>query len=100
MVRDFVECALYNNDSLPLGPFTWKHPAAEAKPGLPLAVAKKPPGKRIQSPPMGFNSWNFYHCNIDENTVKAVIDTIADGPLKAAGYEYVNIDDCWQALPR
>jgi hypothetical protein len=24
----------------------------------------------IQSPPLGFNSWNFYHCNIDENEIK------------------------------
>ena len=47
-------------------------------------------------PPMGFNSWNFYHCNIDENTVKAVVDAIATNGMKEAGYEYVNIDDCWQ----
>ena len=45
----------------------------------------------------GFNSWNFYHCNIDENTVKAVLDAIATNGMKEAGYEYVNIDDC--ALP-
>ena len=45
----------------------------------------------------GFNSWNFYHCNIDENTVKAVLDAIATNGMKEAGYQYVNIDDC--ALP-
>ena len=48
------------------------------------------------APPMGFNSWNFYHCNIDENTVKQVLDAISTNGMKEAGYEYVNIDDCWQ----
>ena len=37
----------------------------------------------------GFNSWNFYHCNIDENTVKAVLDAIATNGMKEAGYEYL-----------
>ena len=59
-----------------------------------------PQGGLIQSPPLGTNTWNFYHCNIDENTVKAIVDAIAGGPLKAAGYEYVNIDDCWQVERR
>ena len=48
----------------------------------------------------GFNSWNYYHCNIDENTVKAVADAIASNGMKEAGYEYVNIDDCWMASQR
>jgi len=47
------------------------------------------------SPPMGFNSWNFYHCNIDENTVKAVIDAIAEGPLKAAGCSAASCVFAW-----
>ena len=45
---------------------------------------------------MGFNSWNFYHCNIDENTVKAIADAMASSGMLDAGYKYVNIDDCWQ----
>jgi len=48
------------------------------------------------SPPMGFNSWNFYHCNIDENTVKAIADAMVQNGMKEVGYRYVNIDDCWQ----
>ena len=98
--RDFVECVLYNNESLPLAPFVHMisdmasvDPLVEDSSTHQAAAARS--GK-LQRPPMGFNSWNFYHCNIDENTVKAVMDTIADGPLKAVGYEYVNIDDCWQ----
>ena len=93
--RDFVECALYNGDLLPMGPFL--HMLSEK---AELKQQLEEPRSRIQRPPMGFNSWNFYHCNIDENTVKAIVDAIANGPLKAAGYEYVNIDDCWQVERR
>ena len=104
--RDFVECVLYNGDLLPLGPFLLKfnikdetqHQSEESSP-KPTSM-RSIQRSRIQRPPMGFNSWNFYHCNIDENTVKAIVDAIADGPLKAAGYEYVNIDDCWQVERR
>ena len=45
---------------------------------------------------MGFNSWNFYHCNIDESLVKSIADAMATNGMKEAGYEYINIDDCWQ----
>lgn len=88
---DFVECVLQNSDGLPAGPF-WRKVAAPAKP----LEAKPASSKAIQSPPMGFNSWNFYHCNIDENTVKAVVDAIASNGMRDVGFEYVNIDDCWQ----
>ena len=105
--RDFVECVLYNGDLLPMGPFLHmfniedEHHYQSEQP-RPKPSLRRPlrPRSRIQRPPMGFNSWNFYHCNIDENTVKAIVDAIAAGPLKAAGYEYVNIDDCWQVERR
>eukprot|EP00656_Telonema_subtile_P039805 TRINITY_DN44889_c0_g2_i1.p1 TRINITY_DN44889_c0_g2~~TRINITY_DN44889_c0_g2_i1.p1 ORF type:complete len:327 (+),score=91.75 TRINITY_DN44889_c0_g2_i1:704-1684(+) len=60
------------------------------------SVQQSAPATGIQRPPMGFNSWNFYHCNIDENVLKAVMDAMASNGMKEAGYEYVNIDDCWQ----
>eukprot|EP00756_Hemistasia_phaeocysticola_P021196 Hpha_TRINITY_DN15761_c6_g6::TRINITY_DN15761_c6_g6_i1::g.38595::m.38595/K07407/E3.2.1.22B, galA, rafA; alpha-galactosidase len=89
---DFVECVLVNNDSLPLGPFV-ANLTGERVRDLPLVKERD---SQIQSPPLGFNSWNFYHCNIDENTVKQVIDAMVANGMKAAGYEFVNIDDCWQ----
>jgi alpha-galactosidase len=53
-----------------------------------------------RTPPMGWNPWNAYGCAISakliEQTAKAMV---ADG-MKAAGYEYVNIDDCWPAAKR
>ncbi|EDQ89811.1 uncharacterized protein MONBRDRAFT_7758 [Monosiga brevicollis MX1] len=45
---------------------------------------------------MGFNSWNGYHCNIDENIVKSMATAMLNNGMANAGYSYVNIDDCWQ----
>ncbi|MGP3971358.1 NPCBM/NEW2 domain-containing protein [Streptomyces sp. 6N223] len=52
------------------------------------------------TPPMGFNNWNSTHCRpeFDEEMIKGVADIIVETGLKDAGYEYVNLDDCW-ALP-
>ena len=45
---------------------------------------------------MGFNSWNAFHCNADENEVLEVARAAIDRGLAKAGYTYINIDDCWQ----
>jgi alpha-galactosidase len=56
--------------------------------------------KLALTPPMGWNSWNTFKCNISEPLVKDIVDRfIADG-YKDAGYRYVNIDDCWMAMER
>lgn len=49
-----------------------------------------------RKPPMGWNSWNRYACNISETLIKQQADAMVSSGLKAAGYEYINIDDCWQ----
>lgn len=47
-------------------------------------------------PPMGWNSWNTFGCNnLTEALVKGVADTFVSSGMKEAGYEYVNLDDCW-----
>ncbi|HWO08919.1 MAG TPA: glycoside hydrolase family 27 protein [Polyangiaceae bacterium] len=46
-------------------------------------------------PPLGWNSWNRYGCNIDEKTVMRQADAMVSSGLKAAGYRYIVIDDCW-----
>ncbi|MFF9168486.1 MULTISPECIES: NPCBM/NEW2 domain-containing protein [unclassified Streptomyces] len=53
------------------------------------------------TPPMGFNNWNSTHCRaeFDEAMVKGIADLFVAKGLKAAGYQYVNLDDCW-ALPQ
>jgi hypothetical protein len=50
-----------------------------------------------RTPPMGFNNWNATHCASDfnEEMVKATADIFVESGLKDAGYEYVNLDDCW-----
>ena len=48
------------------------------------------------TPPMGWNSWNRFGCNIDENTIRAVADAMVSTGMRDAGYQYVVIDDCWQ----
>ncbi|MGW6930962.1 NPCBM/NEW2 domain-containing protein [Lentzea sp. NPDC054927] len=65
----------------------------------------QPPAAQIDdglalTPPMGFNNWNSTHCRGDfnEEMVKGIADIFVTKGLKDAGYEYVNIDDCW-ALP-
>ncbi|MEU1146051.1 NPCBM/NEW2 domain-containing protein [Streptomyces sp. NPDC005863] len=52
------------------------------------------------TPPMGFNNWNSTQCRaeFDEAMVKGIADIFVEKGLKKAGYQYVNLDDCW-ALP-
>ena len=46
-------------------------------------------------PPMGWNSWNAFNSDIDEEKVMASARIIADSGLAAKGYRYINIDDGW-----
>ena len=48
------------------------------------------------TPPMGWNSWNKFGCNINEALVRKQADAMAASGMKAAGYQYIVIDDCWQ----
>jgi alpha-galactosidase len=48
------------------------------------------------TPPMGWNSWNHFQCNIDEAKIRGAADAMVASGMKAAGYQYVVIDDCWQ----
>jgi len=48
------------------------------------------------TPPMGWNSWNGFHCDVDEKLIREVADAIVTSGMKDAGYQYVVIDDCWQ----
>ncbi|MEV1023400.1 NPCBM/NEW2 domain-containing protein [Streptomyces sp. NPDC050264] len=54
------------------------------------------------TPPMGFNNWNSTHCSadFDESMVKGIADLFVDKGLKDAGYQYVNLDDCWALSAR
>ncbi|KDP40460.1 hypothetical protein JCGZ_24459 [Jatropha curcas] len=47
------------------------------------------------TPPMGWNSWNHFHCQINEKVVRETADALVSTGLAQLGYVYVNIDDCW-----
>jgi alpha-galactosidase len=47
--------------------------------------------------PMGWNDWNTFGCGISDSIVRQTADTMATNGMKAAGYQFVNIDDCWAA---
>ena len=47
------------------------------------------------TPQMGWNSWNTFACDINEQLIRDTADAMVKLGLKDAGYEYVNIDDCW-----
>jgi alpha-galactosidase len=50
-----------------------------------------------KTPPMGWNSWNKFACKgLNEQVIRETADAIAANGMKDAGYEYVNLDDCWQ----
>ncbi len=49
-----------------------------------------------KTPPMGWNSWNKYGCDVDEKLIMKMTDEIVNSGMHEVGYEYVVIDDCWQ----
>ena len=51
-------------------------------------------------PPLGWNSWNTFSHEINEEVVRGVADAMVREGLKDAGYEYVVIDDCWSTRER
>ena len=48
------------------------------------------------TPPMGWNSWNKFGCNVSDKLIRGMADAMVTSGMQAAGYQYVNIDDCWQ----
>ena len=51
----------------------------------------------IKTPPMGWNSWNTFGSRINEQMICEMADTMVSEGLLDCGYEYLVIDDCWQA---
>jgi alpha-galactosidase len=52
--------------------------------------------KLALTPPMGWNSWNKFGCNVDEQLIRETADAIVTQGMRDVGYLYVVIDDCWQ----
>lgn len=58
------------------------------------------PGRKVnglaQKPPMGWNSWNKFGCDINEKVVRDAADVMVSSGMRDAGYQYIVVDDCWQ----
>jgi alpha-galactosidase len=48
-----------------------------------------------RTPPMGWNSWNTFGCNINEALIRQHADALVSSGLRDLGYRYVVVDDCW-----
>ncbi|MFF5650848.1 glycoside hydrolase family 27 protein [Streptomyces collinus] len=58
-------------------------------------TAQGAPGSPALTPPLGWNSWNSFGCGITEAQVRQAADAMVSSGMKAAGYQYVVVDDCW-----
>ena len=59
------------------------------------ALVNKAPNGLALTPPMGWNSWNKFACDVNEQTVRDTADAMVSSGMRDAGYQYVVIDDCW-----
>ena len=53
-----------------------------------------------KTPPLGWNSWNTFGHHITADVVRETADAFVETGLKDAGYEYIVIDDLWEADER
>jgi alpha-galactosidase len=70
-------------------------PAPDPQTLRPSMDPARTPNGLAKTPPMGWNSWNKFGCNVNEGIVRNVADAMVASGMKDAGYEYVVIDDCW-----
>jgi alpha galactosidase A-like protein/alpha galactosidase C-like protein/fibronectin type III domain protein/alpha-galactosidase-like protein len=52
------------------------------------------------TPPMGWNDWNAFGCNVSAQLVEQTALAMHNNGMQQAGYDYVNIDDCWAESQR
>jgi alpha-galactosidase len=51
-------------------------------------------------PQMGWNTWNKFGCEINEDLIKQTADQLVQIGLVGVGYKYLNLDDCWMQEKR
>ena len=62
----------------------------------PTTAAAAPGPVLAAVPPMGFNTWNKFGCEVDETLIRQTADAMVETGMLDAGYRYLVIDDCWQ----
>jgi alpha-galactosidase len=88
------------NDPEPLKVSAERTSEADLRPPAPLplpALHDVPDNGLARTPPMGWNSWNYFEGKIDDPTVRSIADAIVSSGMQKVGYTYVNIDDTWEA---
>lgn len=74
-----------------------KHAVLALSTVVPLTLADP---KVSPLPPMGFNNWARFQCNLNESLITRTADEMASTGLLAAGYKNINLDDCWSNMER
>jgi alpha-galactosidase len=59
------------------------------------ATASVQDPKIAPRPPMGYNNWARFQCNLNETLFVKTADAMVEKGLLAAGYNNINLDDCW-----
>ena len=67
-----------------------------------IVRAETPPAKPrlAETPPMGWNSWEAFRRDFDEDVIKAEVDAMVASGLRDAGYSYFVIDGGWKPASR
>jgi alpha-galactosidase len=60
------------------------------------ALAQSPAAPVAATPPMGWNSWNFFAGKVTDKDIRDTADLLVSTGMRDAGYIYVNIDDTWE----
>ena len=98
MIHRFLRFALTLCAGLSLAGLSFGASAQEAIDQNTLAPSKDPARTAnglAATPPMGWNSWNKFACNINEDVIRKSADALVASGMRDAGYRYVVIDDCW-----
>jgi alpha-galactosidase len=82
--------------SLSLAVLTLASITATAQTSSALKAQSAAPQAVALTPPMGWNSWNYFAGKVDDKGIRAAADQLVATGMKDAGYVYVNIDDTWE----
>jgi alpha-galactosidase len=72
---------------------------------VPIALSLAPSAQALENglartPQMGWNNWNTFGCSVTDALIRQTADSLVSSGMAAAGYKYVNIDDCWMSMQR
>jgi alpha-galactosidase len=72
---------------------------------IPLVLVVTSPARALENglsrtPALGWNTWNAFGCDVSEQLIRQSADVMVSSGMAAAGYQYVNIDDCWMTHSR